>query len=80
MISTTIRRVVATFLWLCSGGCILLAVVAITLKKDALSSIHSDLLDWRDVTKAVSRDMFVTVFLIICALYLRRGRTTKSPK
>jgi hypothetical protein len=60
------------------AGLILYVIVAIGLRKDPMSSIHSDLLDWRDVTRTVSRDIFLAIPSIIIIVLLRSKRPKKK--
>ncbi len=73
-LAVSLRRLVAAFLWFWAGVYFLLAVIAVWLRKDVLRSINSDLLNWRDVTKTASLDIFLTVFFVVCALALRKKR------
>jgi hypothetical protein len=73
-----LRRWTLAFCWIWIGILLLCAIVAISLRKDPMSSIHSDLLDWRDVTRTVSRDVFLAIPFMIIALLLRPKRPKKK--
>lgn len=70
MVFYTMRRVLTGFCWFWAGMAILLGCWAVLFRQDI--SHDSRLSDWRDITKVVSRDIFVAACFLICALLLRR--------
>jgi hypothetical protein len=73
-----VRRLIAALCWFLAACFVMVSAASVALKKDALSSINSDLEDWRDIAKAVSRDSFLAIFFVVCALWLRRKPKTDT--